>query len=434
MEKDKDYKAEMIEGELPNIGVWPKKAKIILGIIIGIAVLLLIALILVIVYYQKKLSKGDNIQPDPTPYPYPTPNQTISIFSFFGNTLYNLTYDDDGKIENSFKTDGYNHIEGVDSINDNKDYEKNEKNIYDLYIPQYAMDRMQDYNGIFLWIHGGAWTSGNKEVMDMLCNLISTQGYISATLGYTLLTPQFKEFNIFKNMDEITTCIKAIKKKLVTLGFNENKLYLAIGGYSSGAHLSLLYSYLNSKIDIIPLKFIVNFVGPIGLYPKYFYKLKSMNETLPNIENISTIEEAMKNGVIIPIYKEEFAIQIMNLFSGNEFANSTNEMLFPNKTINYENEKFKEMFKIVKNGFITEIVDKNKIPTICIYGGTDDVIGVSTYSYLKQKMDIDKREYDFIYSRYEGHILMIPTTSDGLQKMRETMSKITQYLKKYFGY
>jgi hypothetical protein len=70
--------------------------------------------------------------------------------------IYNLTYDDNGKIENSCKIDGYNHIDGVDNINDNKDYEKNENNIYNLYIPLYAMDRMRDYNGIFLLIQGGA--------------------------------------------------------------------------------------------------------------------------------------------------------------------------------------------------------------------------------------------------------------------------------------
>ena len=49
-------------------------------------------------------------------------------------------------------------------------------------------------------------------------------------------------------------------------------------------------------------------------------------------------------------------------------------------------------------------------------------------------MDKDNRPYDFIYSRYEGHILMMPNTPDGIQKLRETWSKIIQYSKKYFGY
>ena len=438
MDKDKDLECKFeIQGEeLPNPDKWPKSSKIVLGIIISIAIILLAGLIFLIIYYHKQLSKnssesGDNDKQTPTQTPTPS---GLDSYSFFGNISYHLNYDENGKIENSFKSDGYNHIKGIDTINNNKDYEKNERNIYNLYIPQFALDRKKDYNGVFLWIHGGAWTEGNLEIMDIFCKLIGSQGYISASLGYTLLTNKFKEFNIFKNLDEITACIKAIKNKLINLGFDGDKLYLAIGGYSSGAHLSLLYSYLNSKIDIIPLKYIVDFVGPIGLYPKYYYKIKSINETLPNIEDVSTIEQAVNNGKLVGIYHEDFAANLMNLFSGNKFNDSLDEMIFPNKSINYENDKFKEMLNIVKNAFVTDIEDKNRIPTLCIYGGTDDVVGVTTYAYLKQKMDKDNRPYDFIYSRYEGHILMMPNTPDGIQKLRETWSKIIQYSKKYFGY
>ena len=107
--------------------------------------------------------------------------------------IYNLTYDDNGKIENSCKIDGYNHIDGVDNINDNKDYEKNENNIYNLYIPLYAMDRMRDYNGIFLLIQGGAWIMGNKKSMDTFCKLVSTQGY---NIIFLILLTIFKEYYI----------------------------------------------------------------------------------------------------------------------------------------------------------------------------------------------------------------------------------------------
>ena len=211
MDKEDDYKIGVLfRGELSYLFRLKKNSKILLCLI-GLIVIIA-ALIIIISYYQKnisnKSSKGDNIS-----------NEHI---------LNNLAYGNDGKIENSFKIEGYNHIDGVDNINDNKDYKKNEKNMYNLYIPQYAIDRMKDYNGIFLWIHGGAWISGNKESKDIYCKLISEQGYISATLDYTLLKSNFKEFNIFKNIDEITSCIKAIKNKLINLGFNENKLYLAI--------------------------------------------------------------------------------------------------------------------------------------------------------------------------------------------------------------
>ena len=57
----------------------------------------------------------------------------------------------------------------------------------------------------------------------------------------------------------------------------------------------------------------------------------------------------MKNGSLLAIYKEEVAIRLMNLFTGNKFTDSVDKMLFPNKIINWENDKMKEMlFKIEK--------------------------------------------------------------------------------------
>ena len=147
MDKKNDHEIDKLIEENPNSERLPKKAKIILGIIIPITILLVIALIIVIIYYQKKLSdKGDDIKPDPTPTPTPFPD--VDTYSFFGNILYNLTYDNNSKIENSFKIDGYNHIDGVDNINDNKDYEKNERNIYNLY-----MKRMKEIYIIYIYLN-----------------------------------------------------------------------------------------------------------------------------------------------------------------------------------------------------------------------------------------------------------------------------------------
>ena len=187
----------------------------------------------------------------------------IDVYNFFGLKYSNLTYDDNGKIENTFKKNGDNYNESMGEINNGKDYEKNDRNIYDLYIPQYALDRKNETNGIILWIHGGAWIEGTKDVMDYFCQLYSQQGYISATVGYTLLNSEHKVFNIFKMLDEITACIKAIKKYLINLGFSGDKLKLVIGGYSAGGHLTLLYSYLIKKVDI-PISFLINYAGPIG--------------------------------------------------------------------------------------------------------------------------------------------------------------------------
>ena len=79
-------------------------------------------------------------------------------------------------------------------------------------------------------------------------------------------------------------------------------------------------------------------------------------------------------------------------------------------------------------------ININKIPTICIYGGTDDEIGVSSYDYLKEKADKDERHIDYIYSRYEGHIFVWYSTEDGKQSVYNMNALIIKYLKKYFGW
>ena len=82
-------------------------------------------------------------------------------------------------------------------------------------------------------------------------------GYITETMSYTFLNGNYKDYNIYRNMDEITACIQSIEEQLKDKGFKKEKLAIAIAGYSAGAHLTLLYTYLmtNSPIEI---KFAIN--------------------------------------------------------------------------------------------------------------------------------------------------------------------------------
>ena len=408
------------------------KLLIIILIILSILILLLAGALIYFIFFKKDESSINNKkEEEETPF---TP-QPSSFFQFFGTKYSNLRYDENGKIYNSFKIKGENYIKEMGSINNDQDYDSNELNVYDLYIPRYAEERKNETNGIMLWIHGGWWIGGELSMTSPSCELYSQLGYISANINYTLINSENKISNIFRILDEITASIKAIKNELIKRGFDGNKLLLSIGGVSAGAHIALLYSYLIKDINsIIPIKFVIDLVGPIGLYEKYFYKLKSHNDTLDTIENITLLEKAKEEGKIIKAVSDSWILMLMNGFSGNKYTKEEiNEMMDENGSIKYENEKYKELFNITKYGFITEIEDKHKLPTICIYGGRDDEIGVSSYAYLKEKADKDGRHIDYIYSRYEGHILVWYSTEDGKQSVYNMNSLIIKYLKKYFG-
>ena len=133
-------------------------------------------------------------------------------------------------------------------------------------------------------------------------------------------------------------------------------------------------------------------------------------------------------------YPDLSFITLMNAFSGNKFnALELASMLDINGNINYESKIYLKMFNLIKYGYITEIEDKHKLPTLCVYGGIDDILGVTTYAYLKQKAVEDGRPLDYIYSRYEGHLLIFPTTIDGQQHVVKMKKLIKEYCKKYFA-
>mgnify|MGYP002860590382 FL=1 len=103
--------------------------------------------------------------------------------------------------------------------------------------------------------------------MNPIIAMTMENGFIIANMGYTLLGEKYKNSNIFRVLDEVSACVQSIVGKLTSeFGFREDRLGIALGGGSAGAHIALLYSYLMKKNSIpIPIKFIINTVGPIGL-------------------------------------------------------------------------------------------------------------------------------------------------------------------------
>ena len=124
-------------------------------------------------------------------------------------------------------------------------------------------------------------------------------------MGYTLLIEQYEGYNMFRIIDEITATIKSIKNQLIERGFDGDKLEMAISGYSAGAHLSLVYPYAFAKDSVIPIKFIINYSGPVTLSDEHFYKLATYNDTLDKIDRES-IDKAKNENKIVLIDDENF--------------------------------------------------------------------------------------------------------------------------------
>lgn len=348
----------------------------------------------------------------------------------YGIKISNIPYFKNDIILNSFKKNGDNYNEEIGEVNNGEDYQKNERNYYNLYIPYSALKQKDKYNGIILFIHGGAWVYGKKEHIEYLCSRYAKFGYITATMNYTYLSKKYKGYSIFKMIDEISSCIQNIKEYLKNEGFNENKLELSIGGISAGAHLALLYGY-SIKKSPIPIKFLINIVGPLSLEAEYWYKTKD-DEFLDNIEP-KDIENAIKENKIVQMHGNIGLVKLMNSFIGGKYTDKEIIEILEDIKNKKDNEKYKELLKIVKYTFPVTFVNNNTVPTLCNYGGKDSLVGVAQYSFLKKLSDKYNNRVELIYMKYGGHLLDSYDTKNGMNAIREMHFQILNFARTYFN-
>ena len=399
MDNKLDYNLKEVE-DFPEIKVQrcPKKNIIILVIV---AIVLITALVLIL--YFTLSGKDEEQEQNPKPIPIPVENSTITF-------IPNISYVND-KIVNSFKKGGANYLADLGEINNGEDYEKNDQNFYDIYFPE--KERINISKPIILMIHGGAWTDFPKEIMAGFCKAITESGYISVTMGYTLLGQKGTKSNIFRTIDETNYVISSIKKTLKDLGYDEKQLKIAIAGESSGAHQALLYSYLNKIKTEIPVKFTINFFAPVTLERQYYYRLVG-NQSFDNIDP-ETIKEAEENGKIeqlnTTLLNPFSFVNYMNLFLGGHlYTEEQLKKMIKDWQIDTENEDYKNLLSKAKYGFPITFITKDSLPTISVYGGVDVVIGIKHYAYLKTIFEkeghynnvlIYGKEFDHVYFFYQ---------------------------------
>ena len=166
---------------------------------------------------------------------------------------------------------------------------------------------------------------------------------------------------------------------------------MVIGGTSASVHLSLLYSYM-IKNPARPIKFIYNMVGPVTFEPKHSWCTKIYNDSLENIEP-EDFDKAKANDKLISMNSAPHAltknvdhISMMNLAIGRKFNTNFDEIFsdLGKGEVNENSLKYLELLDKAKYSFPVTYIDNKSIPTLCIYGGQDEYIGVAYYALLKK--------------------------------------------------
>lgn len=310
-----------------------------------------------------------------------------------------------GKILNTFREGQTNYNATLGSQNGGNDYEPNDRNNFDLCIPEYNWNRKDKYNKVLILIHGGGWEALQKENISIVCPNNEKYGFIVVAIGYTLLNGTYNQSNIYRIMDDINAAVYGTKELLVSLGYQANKLELALQGFSAGAHLCLLYANL-VKDHPIPIRAIFDIVGPISVSPYDYWLPINLSEPLYSIEPESFELAVENNKAIYHKLDHKGIIGMINILLGNKFNESIEEMYdYNKKEIILESPKFKELLEKVQNAFPNNHITENSPPVLCIYGGADPGVGIAQYKTLKnayRKHNIEDK-INLVYLRPCGH-------------------------------
>lgn len=259
----------------------------------------------------------------------------------------------------------------------NISYGAGERNVMDIYVPDEAYENEE--NGCILFIHGGSWSSGSKEEMLGECVALANEGYITATMSYTLINDDNRDtYSVMTVLDEISSAIEKIKSFSDEKGLNITKL--ATSGYSAGAHLSMLYSYSRPQESAIELAFAANKVGPSD------FTTEAWGEAGP---------------------------RIAKMLAGTAL------------TEQYMNEgKEKELIELVSPVYY---VNESSVPSLLAYGGKDQTVPVGNADSVKKAFEESGAAYDFILFPLSDHILIFAPFSSVQYNL-----ELLEYCEKYF--
>lgn len=87
---------------------------------------------------------------------------------------------------------------------------------------------------VLIFIHGGSWNSGRKEIYDFMGNRLAAKGVVSVIIDYPLAPayqlPAMEKASVF--------AIKWVKENIARYGGDPTKMY--VSGHSAGGHLAAL--------------------------------------------------------------------------------------------------------------------------------------------------------------------------------------------------
>jgi acetyl esterase/lipase len=136
----------------------------------------------------------------------------------------------------------------------------------------FAPKKADGSNDVMLFIHGGSWDSGNKDIYNFLGSRLARKGIVAVIIDYPL-SPDYQVHDMAKASAQ---AVKWAEENIKNYGGSPDKIY--VSGHSAGGHLASLISVRDEYFDTLgvenPIKGTV-LIDAAGLDMYWF--LKEMN-------------------------------------------------------------------------------------------------------------------------------------------------------------
>ncbi len=133
-------------------------------------------------------------------------------------------------------------------------YGPDKQNTMNVYIPKGASSTTP----FILFIHGGAWVSGDKNDVAIVQLALGKENIASASINYRFASETVHYPELMADVNRAVDYIVAHGKD-----WNVDTNKIAIGGISAGAHMSMLYAYaydMGNHIDAV-----ISLAGPSNI-------------------------------------------------------------------------------------------------------------------------------------------------------------------------
>lgn len=278
----------------------------------------------------------------------------------------------------------------------NLKYEEGSYNKYDLYLP--ADSTTEQAKHLIMFTHGGGWTGGSKDSGELYCKYFTSKGYVTASIDYTLWdgtqTPSIASLN-----DELLAAVTAIKAKCSEKGFELTDM--ATFGYSAGACQSLLYSFTHKDDSPLPVKFCMDWSGPVTFDPAYW-------------------------SVEAGIYEPELGLLGLKHGSDSEIAAFVEK--FSGQNVTVEDVKSGAAEAVWNSISPVFYVKENWVPVIQCYGVYDGIVPVGQQKLFTTVLEENEVPHNTVVFPHSGHGLHCD-----IDKIRVFKKLADQYCQLYFG-